>query len=164
MKTAFIIIDMQKTYLEGIVDKNKIETACEYINYSSDLMRKNGQLVVHVQDIEGMNESNKSMYDIVDEIKIAESDLNVKKTCSNSFWNTELEDELKSKGIEFVILCGFAAENCVLFTYNGAAERGFKCVILQNGILSSKDDAVMNIYRDRNIISYPVIEFITGSK
>ncbi|HAY32857.1 MAG TPA: isochorismatase family protein [Ignavibacteria bacterium] len=164
MKSAFIIIDMQKTYLEGIVDKKKIETACEYINYSADLMRKNGQLVVHVQDIEGMNDLNKSDFDIIEEIKIAESDLNVKKIFSNSFWNTDLEDILKNKGIEFIIICGFAAENCVLFTYNGAAERGFKCVILQNGILSSKDDTVMNIYRDRNIISYPVIEFITGSK
>ncbi|MBK8983450.1 MAG: cysteine hydrolase [Ignavibacteria bacterium] len=164
MKTAFIIIDMQKTYLDGIVDKKKIGTASWYINYSADLMRKKDHLVIHVQDIEGMNDSNANEYDIIEGIKIAESDLKVKKTYSNSFWNTELEGILKTNGIEFVILCGFSAENCVLFTYNGAAERGFKCVILQNGILSANDDAVMNIYRDRNVISYPVIEFMTGSE
>ena len=164
MKTAFIIIDMQKTYLEVSVDKKMIESACRYINYSADLMRKNGQLVIHVQDIEGMDDSNANEYEIIEGINISEGDLNVKKTFSNSFWNTDLEGILKTNGIEFVILCGFAAENCVLFSYNGAAERGFKCVILQHGILSAKDDALMNIYRDRNIISYPVIEYMTGSK
>ncbi|HCA42612.1 MAG TPA: isochorismatase, partial [Bacteroidetes bacterium] len=49
---------------------------------------------------------------------------------------------------------------CVLFAYNGAIERKFTPVILQNGILSSKKDNVFSTYRDRQIISYSAVNFI----
>lgn len=62
------------------------------------------------------------------------------------------------QGIDLLILSGYAAEHCVLFTYNGALERGFKAVLLQNGILSSQSDVIPATYRDRSLISYPVIE------
>ena len=60
--------------------------------------------------------------------------------------------------MDFVVVAGYAAEYCVLFTYNGARERGFKTAMLQGGIVSSKPDAITGAYRDRNLISYPVIE------
>jgi hypothetical protein len=63
--------------------------------------------------------------------------------------------------IELVIISGFAAEHCVLFTYNGAIERGLKPVILQQGILSKYADVITSTYRDRNLISYPVIEYLS---
>ncbi|HEY2494346.1 MAG TPA: cysteine hydrolase, partial [Paenibacillus sp.] len=61
-----------------------------------------------------------------------------------------------------VIIAGFAAEHCVLFTYNGAIERGFKPVILQQGILSTQSDVIISTYRERNMISYPVIEYLAN--
>ncbi|MNI87084.1 putative hydrolase [compost metagenome] len=89
-----------------------------------------------------------------------DSDLRVAKESGNAFWNTELEQVLARHGVKLVIIAGFAAEQCVLFTYNGAEERGFRPVILQNGILSTHNDAVDATYRDRNVISYPVVEFL----
>ncbi|MMZ70768.1 Isochorismatase family protein [compost metagenome] len=65
---------------------------------------------------------------------------------------------LRSRGVELLIIAGFAAEHCVLFTFNGARERGFKSVILQNGIVSARQDVITSTYRDRNLISYPVVE------
>ncbi|MCM3038732.1 cysteine hydrolase [Paenibacillus motobuensis] len=82
------------------------------------------------------------------------------KENTNAFWKTELEQLLRDQGIEFLIIAGNAAEHCVLFTYNGALERGFNTVILQNGILSTHNDVITSTYRDRNIISYPVINYL----
>ncbi|MDO7907669.1 isochorismatase family cysteine hydrolase [Paenibacillus sp. JX-17] len=161
MKIAYLIIDMQSVYLqEDPLEQKVINRACMYINYVADLMRSKGQLVVHIQDIEGRDESNHALYEVVPEIDVRETDLKLTKENSNAFWQTDLEQILRDHGVELVVIAGFAAEHCVLFTYNGANERGFKPVLLQNGILSTHSDIITSTYRDRNLISHPVIQFM----
>jgi len=160
MKIGFLIIDMQKIFLEDKKELLNVEGACEYINYVADRIRSKNHLVIHVQDIEGADELNSELISFIPEIKVEEQDICVSKEHSNAFWNTELEQILKGNEVELVIIAGFAAEHCVLFTYNGASERGFKPVLLQNGILSTKSDVITQTYRDRNIISYNVVPYI----
>lgn len=160
MKIGFLIIDMQKIFLQDQYELLNVERACEYINYVSDLIRSKDHLVIHIQDVEESNENNAELLSIIPEIKVDKADICITKEHSNSFWNTELEQILQDNGVGLVIIAGFAAEHCVLFTYNGAIERGFKSVMLQNGILSTKSDVITQTYRDRNIISYSVIPFM----
>lgn len=117
-------------------------------------------MVIHVQDIEGLQESNRELFNTIPEIQINDIDLILTKVNSSAFWKTDLEQILLNHGIELLIISGFAAEQCILFTYNGAVERGFKPVILQKGILSEFSDVITSTYRDRNLISYPVIEYL----
>ncbi|AIQ14298.1 cysteine hydrolase family protein [Paenibacillus durus] len=159
MKIGFLIIDMQTIHLQDL-EKKIIDRACEYINYVSDLLRSNDHVVIHVQDIEGLKEPNRDLYNSVPEIQTEEKDLILTKENSNAFWKTELEQILLKQSVELIIISGFAAEHCVLFTYNGAIERGFKPVLLQNGILSNNSDVITSTYRDRNLISYPVVEYL----
>ncbi|MDR9854272.1 isochorismatase family cysteine hydrolase [Paenibacillus sp. VCA1] len=159
MKVGFLIIDMQTIHLENL-DNKIINRACEYINYVSDVLRRNGHVVVHVQDIEGMDESNKDLFRTIPEIRVDAKDLILTKEHSSAFWKTDLERTLSDQNVELIIISGFAAEQCVLFTYNGAVERGFKPVMLQNGILSNSPDVITTTYRDRNVISYPVVEYL----
>lgn len=160
MKVALLIVDMQKVFLEKRKTDADVLGASEYINYVADILRKCGQVIVHVKDVEGENESNITEYGFITGIKIEPGDLEIRKLKSNAFWQTGLEDLLKANDVGLVIVSGFAAENCVLFTYNGAVERNFKAVILQNGIVGEDPSAVSNIYRERSIISYPAVEFI----
>lgn len=165
MRIGFLIIDMQKIFLQDQVEKKTVDQACEYINYVAYSLRSNGHLVVHIQDIEGMDnqEANSDLYNFISEIQIDEGDAVIKKEYSNAFWKTDLEQLLQNHEVELVIISGFAAEHCVLFTYNGAIERGFKPVILQKGILSTHFDAITSTYRDRNLISYPVIDSLVSN-
>lgn len=160
MKIALLIVDMQKIFLDKSKVITGIDKACEYINYSTELLRSKSHIIVHVKDVEGESEENKQLFEFIPEIIIKEGDIKIRKIKSNSFWDTELENILHKNKVELVIVSGFAAENCVLFTYNGAIERNFKAVILQNGIVSENKSSILETYRDRNIISYPVIEFI----
>ncbi|WP_416298006.1 cysteine hydrolase family protein [Paenibacillus illinoisensis] len=160
MKIGFLIVDMQESIVRGRVEQKGIDHACEYINHVADVLRSNDHVVVHVQDVEGLEESSPEDYRIISEVNVNEKDLTVTKESSNAFWQTELESTLKSHGVELVIISGFAAEECVLFTYNGAMERGFRPVMLQNGILSTHQEAVTSTYRDRNVISYPVVDYL----
>ncbi|MBM7566638.1 cysteine hydrolase family protein [Paenibacillus sacheonensis] len=159
MKMAFLVIDMQAVHVRDI-DPKTVNRACEYINHVSELTRSNGHAVIHIQDIEGMNEANKESYATIPEVQMGDNDLILTKEHSNSFWKTALEQTLSDQGVELVVLAGNAAEHCVLFTYNGAIERGFTPVLLQNGILSSQPEAIAAAYRDRNLVSYPVINYL----
>ncbi|MBT2292807.1 cysteine hydrolase [Paenibacillus albidus] len=161
-KIGFLIIDMQKAFLQDHKEQMNVERACEHINYVAEQLRANNHPVIHIQDVEGAEDLNAESLEIIPEIKVEPQDIRVTKEASNAFWNTELEQILLKHDIGLVVVAGYAAEHCVLFTYNGARERGFKTVILQNGILSSNSDVIPLTNRDRNVISYPVIEFIAN--
>ncbi|WP_139490024.1 cysteine hydrolase family protein [Brevibacillus dissolubilis] len=160
MKIGLLVIDMQQIFLDGQKEALHVAEACEYINYVADLLRSKDHLVIHIQDTEGADETNADLLAFIPEIKVAPQDICMTKEYSNAFWKTELEQILTSNGVGLVMIAGFAAEHCVLFTYNGAIERGFTTVILQNGILSTKSDAITQTYRDRNLISHPVIKYL----
>lgn len=163
MKMALIVIDMQKCFLSEYRDSESITTCCTYINHVSRLMRKGGHLVVHVQDMEEASQLSEAELAFVDEIEIQPTDVVVQKESSNAFWGTNLEQLIGEHEVDLLILCGQAAEHCVVFTYNGAHERGHTSVILQNGVLSQKPGRVEALLEDRNVISYPVIEAITST-
>ena len=160
MNVAFLIIDLQNCFIDTYREKADIPDALEHINYVSELFRKAKQPVFIVQDIESAEEYSKEELDFIPELKIEKTDIHIKKMESNSFWNTDLDAHLKSLNTQMVVVAGNAAEYCVLFTYNGAVERGYKAVMLQNGILSSDYDNIINSFKNRNFISYPVIEYL----
>ncbi|MFD1175747.1 cysteine hydrolase family protein [Paenibacillus puldeungensis] len=160
MKPALLIIDMQQGLLTSPHAQAKIPGACEVINYVADLFRKAGRPVVIVQDLESGGSEDSPDFAVIPEIRIDETDLRITKEWSNAFWKTNLEQILREQDTDFVIACGFAAEYCVTFSFNGARERGFKAAILQHGIIGEHPDAVAGVIRDRNIISYPVIEAV----
>ncbi|RJE90284.1 isochorismatase family protein [Paenibacillus sp. 1011MAR3C5] len=159
MNIALIIIDMQEIYLRQ-VDAARVESACEYINHVAAMVRSSNQLVVHVQDVDGMDETNQELYATVPGVRMESSDLVVTKLYSNSFWQTELEQLLRDHQIDFVVISGFAMEHCVLFTYNGAIERGFTPALLQRGVLSEHVDSIAAAYRDRHVVSHPAIKLM----
>ncbi|WP_309119495.1 isochorismatase family protein [Paenibacillus sp.] len=164
MTIAMLIIDMQVGFIGEEKRKDDVRIASEYINYAANLIRQSGNIVVHVQDedVEGGRDS--ANYEIVPSIVRAAGDLYVNKKWSNSFWNTELESMLKERGVRYVIVSGFAAEHCVLFTYNGASERGFKPAVLQHGVVGERAGSAEMLQRDRAVISCNVIGWLTEKK
>ncbi|MFD0697405.1 cysteine hydrolase family protein [Paenibacillus sp. GCM10027628] len=162
MKIALLVIDMQKVFLQSL-PQNTVSSACEYINYVASILRAKGHPIIHIQDVEDAGTIIPELLDFIPEINREQEELVVTKTYSNAFWKTELEQILADREIGFVVVAGNAAEYCVLSTYNGAIERGFKTAILQHGIVSSKEDVIHQTYRDRHMISYPVIQFMVNS-
>ncbi|MEF2967187.1 isochorismatase family protein [Paenibacillus sp. M1] len=157
MKPALLIIDMQKGFTAGPRARGEIGEACEYINATANLFRKAELPIVIIQDIEAREDGGAEGFDLIPEIAVSGTELRVEKEWPNSFLQTPLEQLLKDREIDFVVVCGFAAEHCVTFTFNGARERGFGAAFLQNGILGEHPRAVQAIYEVRPLISYPVI-------
>lgn len=133
MSVALLVVDMQKEFFLDEKCKESMISALEYINYSIDIFRKSEQPIIFIQD----KETSEEGYEVYDEVDAQKNDARISKYDSNSFWKTDLEELLHSLEVEFVVICGFAAEYCVYATYNGAMERGFEPTLLQHGVASS---------------------------
>jgi nicotinamidase-related amidase len=68
----------------------------------------------------------------------AKGDEKVVQSGVDKFLNTDLEAALKTRGIQTVIITGTMAHGAVLYTASEAALRGFKVVVVIDG-MSSKD-------------------------
>ena len=157
-RIAFIIIDMQNNCKEQTPCKETFEKAVEYINEVSEYFRRNHLPVVIVQDMEGGGPETEG-FACVEELVVAESDYHVHKSFCNSFWNTELDQLLKKEKVDGVVISGFAAEHCVVFTYNGAIERGYQTFLLQHGIAGFEEEEIRKIQQLRPVIAYEALEY-----
>lgn len=160
MNIALLIIDVQEAFIGHRKDEKEYHNTFEYINETAALFRKAGKPVIVIRDMEGGNDST---FQNVEELITQDSDVEVLKVYSNSFWKTNLEEILKEKSIDFVVLCGNAAEYCVLATYNGAIERNFGAAMLQHGIFACHPNGLMDIYNNRALISFQVISYMLSN-
>jgi nicotinamidase-related amidase len=157
-KVAFLVVDMQIN-CKGITScKASFDKAVEYINEISQYFRQKNHPVVIIKDVEAGGPGTDG-FECVDELVVSEKDIIIHKSFSNAFWETELDKVLKSEGVDCVIISGFAAEHCVLFTYNGAMERGYHTFLLQNGITGLDYEEVKRIQLLRSVISYEALEY-----
>jgi nicotinamidase-related amidase len=75
-------------------------------------------------------------HDIIDELKPAPGEPVVDKPGKGSFYATDLEAILRSRGITHLIICGVTAEVCVHTTVREANDRGYECLVLEDCIAS----------------------------
>jgi len=157
MNAALLIIDVQKAYIGHRRKERLYDMTFEYINETAKLFRESGRPVIIVRHIE---EDDAEKYENADELESDESDIAIIKRYGNSFWKTDLEKILKDLDVDFVVLCGNAAEFCVLATYNGALERDFGAAMLQNGIFAASEIGLNDIAFNRPAVAYEVLEYI----
>jgi nicotinamidase-related amidase len=138
MKTALLVIDIQKDYFPG--GKYPLVTPEEAAKKAYELLqcfREHGGHHVHIQHIslepdatffiKGDNGS-----DIHDIVAHFEGEPIVYKHEPNSFLNTELLDLLKSWEIERVVICGMMTHMCVDATARAASDFGFQVIVAED--------------------------------
>lgn len=160
MKSAFLIIDMQNGCREFCKCQKEFDGAVEYINETANLFRKNGLPVIKVLDVEVGNGPGTYEFEFIDSINTDENDIIVHKEYNNAFFKTELNDKLKELEVDFLVISGFAAEYCVLFSYNGAKEMGYGASLLQNGIAGVEYEEVKKIQLLRSVVSLDALEYL----
>jgi nicotinamidase-related amidase len=75
------------------------------------------------------------------------------KSGVDKFFRTDLEEILKSRGIQTVILVGTSAHGAVLHTATGAAQRGLKVIVPVDGM--SADDVYAEQYTCWHLVNSP---------
>jgi nicotinamidase-related amidase len=74
---------------------------------------------------------------LVEALRPGDDDYFVLKPMHSAFYSTTLDVLLRSLGTRAVVVCGFAANICVLFTANDAYMRGLRLVIPADGVASN---------------------------
>ena len=138
MKTALLVIDIQKDYFHGgkypLVNP---EEAAKKAYMLLQCFREHGGHHVHIQHIEldpdaaffVKGDSGSDIHDIVAHF---EGEPIVYKHEPNSFLNTNLLELLKSWGIERVVITGMMTHMCVDATARAAADLGFQVIIAED--------------------------------
>src|ERR1700761_1621912 len=147
--TALVVIDLQ----DGIVKMKTAHPGAEIVQRSArlvDAFRKAGFRIVVVnvvpfgapsgkvrtqapgmpKDEEAQKQARAAMeaagfFTIVPELGSLPEDIYVTKKTWNAFYDTDLEKELKDRGVTNIVLCGIATSIGVEGTARAAYERGF---------------------------------------
>ena len=159
MKIALLVVDLQKGFLKNYPCFPNLDLTLEYINAAIELFGEKNLPVIVVKDIDAGEEDFPNADELIDGLNLSDAGFEiVEKEYPNSFWKSNLEEVLKSKDIDYVLIAGFAAEHCIYGTHNGAAERGFHPLILKDGITSHNKKYAKMIQNITNPISYFTLE------
>lgn len=66
-------------------------------------------------------------------LKRAPGDIQIRKTTGDAFYGTELETQLRSRGIHSLVLAGYATEFCVDSTLRNAVSKEFEVFVVSDG-------------------------------
>jgi len=138
MKTALLLIDIQKDYfpggkmeLEGSLDA--AQQACRLLGY----FRSRELATVHIQHISLRPEASFFLPE-TEGVKFhecivpMEGETIITKHFPNSFRETTLVDHLKSLRVENLIISGMMTHMCVDATTRAAVDLGFKVVVAED--------------------------------
>jgi nicotinamidase-related amidase len=170
-KAAFVIIDMQRDFLEpggfGAAlgnDVSLLQGAIAPIGAVLDACRAAGILVIHTREghrpdlsdmpgakhRRGRGETRigdtgpmgrilvrgEAGHDIIPELAPIAGEPVIDKPGKGAFYATDLEAILRGRGITQLILAGVTTEVCVHTTLREANDRGFECLVLEDGTAS----------------------------
>ena len=146
-KTGLIIVDMQNDFVkEG--GKLVVPTAKDTIpaiRRLLDLARQHKMFIAFTQDTHFPNDPEFPIWgehvligtwgwEIIEELKPQPYEVVVQKRRYDGFYGTPLEDDLRSAGVDTLIIPGTDAHICVLHTAGSAALRGFRLIVPKDAI------------------------------
>lgn len=131
--SALVMIDLQNTYREGIMQLVDVEPAIAEAQKLLARAREAGIPIFHVQHDAGAG----SPYDvkdrigaISDEVAPREGEAVIVKNYPNAFVGTDLQNQLEATGVKDVILAGFMTHMCINSTARGAFNLGLKPTVV----------------------------------
>ncbi|KOG33928.1 MULTISPECIES: isochorismatase family protein [Streptomyces] len=133
-ESALIMIDFQNTYRTGVMALDGAERAVAAAARLLAAARAAGAPVVHVVNDGGEG----TPYDIraeigaiSDEVAPAEGEKVVVKQFPDAFHATDLQETLQGLGVSGdLVIAGFMTHMCVLFTAQGAFNRGYRPTVV----------------------------------
>jgi nicotinamidase-related amidase len=132
MKTALLVIDVQRALCEGEYAAFDIEGVIDRINLVSRKARAAGVPVIVIQHEEsgGPLEQGSDAWQLARGLEVEPTDILVRKKTPDSFHQTELQPVLQSLGVTGLIVCGLQSEYCVDSTTRGALARGYPVTLV----------------------------------
>lgn len=155
-REALLIIDMLNDFvLEGaplqVPDTRKV---IPVIKMEIEKARKEGKPLIYICDSHEPDDREfKKMgwpphavkgtdgAKVIKELEPRNGDIIIEKTTYSGFYNTKLDETLKSLGIDSLRLTGCVTHICIMFTASDATLRGYDVTVVKDGVagLSPED-------------------------
>jgi nicotinamidase-related amidase len=132
-ESALIMIDCQNTYREGIMQLTGVEEAIKEAQKLLKLARELNVPIIHIQHDAGEGtpyDIRTNIGAISDEVAPVNQEIVIIKNYPNAFYKTQLDDVLKSQGINKIILAGFMTHMCINSTAHGAFNLGYSPTVV----------------------------------
>jgi nicotinamidase-related amidase len=166
MIPALLVVDLQNEFFaHGSPAAASLASAVEEVNAAIGIFRRFGAPVVVVSDIEEPHRvPGSEPFGLHASIAAEASDLRIDKRFGNAFWKTDLDEQLRARSVDMVIVSGFCAEFCVLSTYRGACERGYPAALLRGGIASPNADHLRMVEAICEVVSAGALDGLMGRR
>jgi len=171
-KEALLIIDMLNDFfLEGapleVPETRKVIPA---IKREIENARANGNPVIYICDAHEKEDREFSKFgwpahavkgtkgaEVVEELKPQKDDIIIEKTTYSGFYNTRLDETLKSLGVDSLRLTGCVTHICVMFTASDAVLRDYKVAVVKDAIAGlSKEDHEAALRIMKNVLGVKI--------
>ena len=138
MKQALLLIDIQNDYFAG--GKCELREPLKALSHIGQVLhkfRESGAAVIHVQHI-GINEGSTAFLpgtqgaEIHERLTPRESEPVVVKHAPSSFYNTNLLELLRERGITDLVVCGMMSHMCIDTTVRACKDHGLKVTLLED--------------------------------
>jgi len=145
MKSAFIVVDMQKDFCYPwgrLFGGERVTKIFENVAKAVGSARKK-MPIVFTQDYHRKDDpefkiwpehcvANTEGAEIIDEIEVEKEDYIIKKRRYSAFFGTDLDLVLRELGVEMLYLAGVLTNICVLHTAGDAALRGYDVTVIKD--------------------------------
>ena len=145
MSTALLVVDIQNSLCVGKWAAHNIDVVVKNVNEVVRQTRRAQGVVVfiqHEEDHDAMRFGSEG-WKLYEGLDVQQSDLRVRKTACDSFFNTDLKKLLDERHVDRVVICGMQTEYCIDSTVRGALANGLSVVVLEDGH-STLDNGVLS--------------------
>jgi nicotinamidase-related amidase len=130
MKTAVLVIDMQRGLCDDPPRPHEAEAVVERINALTARARAAGVPVALVQHENAVDlEFESERWQLASGLEVDAADTKIRKTTPDAFLRTPLEAWLTEQGVRRLAICGYSSEFCVDTTTRRAAALGYEVVL-----------------------------------
>ena len=132
-KSALVMIDCQQTYREGVMQLEGVEPALKEAASLLERFRKAGRPVIHIMHDAGAGtpyDITAPIGQIADVVAPIEGEPAIVKKFPSAFEQTDLDAELKGRGVEHVLYVGFMTHICVNSTTRASFNRGYSNTVV----------------------------------
>jgi len=151
-----IIPNLQRLLVETRKRKFPIIFACDSFLKDDFIFR--GRMKIH--SLRGTKGA-----EVVDDLKPEPTDIVLPKRRFSAFFKTDLDQTLRTLGVDTIVVTGITTEVCVLMTTMDGLCHDFSAVILEDCTTSRNKEfhqGCLNLYRDFSL--YPLLRIMTLSE
>jgi len=129
MKTALLVIDVQRDVVANAFRRNEVVANIEHLVESA---RKAEVPIIWVQHSDDELVKGSEGWAYVSELRMGNGEPVVHKQFGDSFEGTNLDELLQELAIEQLIVCGAQTDACIRSTLHGAIARGYNAMLVSD--------------------------------